>query len=220
MRCLLAGLFWATVLSYAPSGAAQSEPPRFDPTGPVLQAHGLAVGYGLDPSFDPAPVAPCCEAIASPSSGSMAFGGGIGAGVGYGVSRVVTVLAGGDASFVTSDFFGPEAFFDLPVWATTLDLGVRLYLPLERPDVVPYAEVMGSRFYLLDSRVGLRGDGLTLGAGLLSTVSERLAVRYGLQGTFGSYDTLLVDGSAQDFGMQVDASNVRLAVGLVFYPVR
>jgi hypothetical protein len=214
MRC-----FWICLVLLSSGVAAQTGGPPLDTSGLMLESHGAVVGYGLDAALDPGPAAPCCEAIASSASGSMAFGLGPGAGAGYGVSQVVALVGGADASYVFSDYFGDAGSFDQPARAVTLDLGVRLHV-LPQPDYVPYAEVLASRFYLLDDAGGFRGTGFTLGAGFLSTMSDRLALRAGVRGTFGGYDTVIIGDEAEDIGFDLDAINVRGHVGVVYFPLR
>ena len=138
--------------------------------------------------------------------------------MGYGFGSIFTLYTGYDLSLVGTDLL------DGTVIAGTFDLGARLHLPVGRPEFVPYVEAALSGFVLLDEDEngsdGFGGGGYTLGGGALYFLSERVALRGGVDATFGSYNTVFVDGQSSDLGTGFDATNVRVQLGMAFYPFR
>jgi opacity protein-like surface antigen len=154
-------------------------------------------------------------------------GRGLGLGLGYGISPSFTLLVNYDFTLITVNYGSIE--FDggtLDVGSYDyvggmLDLGVRYNFSGERAQVVPYVEAFLSGIAIIDEdRNGFGGTGFTLGGGVQYFASETFALRAGLIGTFGSYTTAEVDGDRADLDESISAQNVRLHLGLSFYPSR
>ena len=204
----------------APAFAQTATPGLYTPkpsntTGFLFQAHLNGAAYGGDLfDFDDLDVD-------TPS------GGGLGLGLGYGISPSFTLLVNYDFTVMDVDFGSIETeggTFDLgseTFVGGMLDLGARYNFNGERAQLVPYIEAFLSGIALIDEdRNGFGGTGFTLGGGAQYFLSETFALRAGLLGTFGSYTSAEVDGDRIDLDESIAVRNVRLHLGLSFYPSR
>lgn len=148
-------------------------------------------------------------------------GGGIGIGLGYGVSRVVTLFANYDFTGLSNDQLDAA---NLDLYGGMFDIGVRINFRGERSQLVPYLDLALSGAAVLDeNQDGFGGSGLTLGGGVQYFVSETFALRGGLELSGGKYSYLVIDGDQVDLPDGVEKSdfgNARLHLGLSYYPFR
>ena len=215
-------LLLVCALAFALGSAARAtaqlyEPPPPTTKGLLLDAHLNGVRYGIETGF--ISTAPDGSVTDDASVDYTASGAGFGLGVGYGFGDVFTLYAGYDLSLVGTDLLEGVAV------AATIDLGARFHLPTATPQMVPYVQASLSGFVLLDEdrgdgSSGFGGGGYTLGGGALYFLSERVALRGGVDATFGAYSTLFIDGEASDLGTEFDAATVRVQLGFAFYPFR
>lgn len=176
---------------------------RSNTTGLFLNAHlsGNSASYDFD-NFD---------AFADESDS----GGGLGVQIGYGFSPLVTLYLGINGAAMDSD--DVEDAYTL----AHVDLGGQFNFQSGRSAAVPYATVALSarqvNFETDFGDVNFNGGGLTLGGGLKYFLSPKVALDVGLTGTFGTFTEIDFGDAAFDIN-EIDATSVRLALGLSFFP--
>ena len=193
------GLLALCLLMALPTQAQQ----RSNTTGLFLNAHlnGTAISYDNDNLFE---------------EGSHSGGGG-GIQIGYGFTPLITIYLGLNGSSMSTDDI--EDAYTL----AHVDLGSQFNFMSGRSAAVPYGNIAFTfRQATLDfgnnAEVDFNGGGITLGGGLKYFLSEKIALDVSLLGTFGKFTEIDFGGAAFDID-EVDATSVRLGLGLSFFPL-
>lgn len=142
-------------------------------------------------------------------------GGGLGFGVSYGVSDLVTLLLNLDGASIDPDRGETYSLGHA-------DLGVRFTFGAPAKKFKPFAQVAltgaGAELEIGRNTIQLRGGGLTLGGGLLYFLSPAWALDAGLDLTFGNLTEVEVNNVTVD--IDVNARTSRLNAGVRWYPGR
>lgn len=144
-----------------------------------------------------------------------------GARAGYGLNRVVTPYL----AVYEADVDTPERGHFDQVTFGGYDLGVRLHLADDRRRWVPYGDVAATFWMVPDvledgepSRTtpDFDGKGFSLGGGLAFYLSNKWAVDVNCKWSRGGFDQVPVGGAIG--GLALDASSVRVSVGVSWWP--
>lgn len=143
-------------------------------------------------------------------------GGGLSLSAGYGFSELISGFID-----LTGARISPDQGADYAL--AHVDVGARFTLSTAGNSLRPYLEaaVSGIAAEGDDSSIGkveMSGTGLTAGGGVLYFVSPGLAVNGGLKATFGELSEVTLLG--QTYESELDATSVRLNVGVTWFPQR
>jgi hypothetical protein len=144
-------------------------------------------------------------------------GGGLEAEVAYAFTKTVSVfLATGAAAIVADEGPGADTY-----GLGTADLGVKFsILPSSRLSPYVQAALTGqvAAFDVEGTSENLefRGGGVTLGGGLLYSVSDRVVVDFSVDATGGRFTEVAFDGETPDDFEEIDTGIGRLGVGVVW----
>jgi hypothetical protein len=151
-------------------------------------------------------------------------GGGLGARIGYGLNRIVTLYVEGDGISVDSE--GSERVKG--TWTLGhVDLGARFHFANTLRAWVPYLDVaLGGRFAgIKDLKVDgedqpdieLNGGAFSFGGGIYFYFTQTFGLDLGLKFTGGEF-TEVKFGSSSLGDLDLDASSTRLKLGIVWWP--
>jgi len=143
-------------------------------------------------------------------------GGGGGIQIGYGFTPLITIYLGVNGSSMSTDDI--EDAYTL----AHVELGSQFNFQSGRSALVPYGDIAFTfRQATIDfgsnAEVDINGGGITLGGGLKYFLSPKFALDLNLLGTFGTFTEVDFGGVAFDID-EVDATSVRLGLGLSFFP--
>lgn len=151
-------------------------------------------------------------------------GGGMGARIGYGLNRIVTLYLEGDGIAVDSE--GSDELKG--TWTLGhMDLGARFHFANTLRAWVPYLDVaVGGRFAgIKDLQVNgveqpdieFNGGALSFGGGISIYFTQAFAMDLGVKFSGGKFTEVSV-GSGSLSGLDIDASSTRLKLGIVWWP--
>lgn len=192
--------------------------PRYRTKGVSFRAHVGGASWHLDDSrlFD-----------------EQNRGGGLGVGLSYGVSELITLVLNLDAAGMQPDF-GQDYTL------SHADLGVRFTFASDSRRLRPFAQISLTGFEAerdlgfivsrvsrgpgdsgdfrdhLGDEVQVTGGGLTLGGGIMYFFNPKLALDVGLDLTLGQVSSIKYRDIAID--QHIDSFSSRLNVGLAWYP--
>lgn len=163
-------------------------------------------------------------AALSIQGGDSDGGGGMGARVGYGLNRIVTLYVEGDGIAIDSE--GSDEVKG--TWTLGhFDLGARFHFANALRSWVPYLDVaIGGRFAgIKDLKVNgedqpdidFNGGAFSFGGGISYYFSQTFAMDLGLKFTGGEFTEVSV-GAGSLSGLDIDASSTRLKLGIVWWP--
>lgn len=156
--------------------------------------------------------------------GEASSGGGVGLRVGYGFNRIVTGFLHVDGSEI--DILSGSAVSG--AWNLAhAEVGARFHFANSLRRWVPYLETsIGGRSVSIDDatvddedagKVSFNGAAFTVGGGLSTFLTRRLALDASLKWTGGEFTEVDV-GSVSRRDLDIDAASFRFGVGFVWWP--